>query len=157
LLNSTRLGSMPAKRPQPHTAPHAEAKNVAPAGLRCSDTPGVFLNSFNVPCDERGVALSFQQVRDADRKALGDVSDSVVDTPAKFLAAVALDPRNPMWMRIDAAKAAAPYTDRKMPTSIDGGLGPEGAPQPLLKLEGHSLEELKLIQAALAKAGARVA
>jgi hypothetical protein len=78
-----------------------------------------------------------------------------VDSPAKYLKAVALDPRMSTAVRIDAAKAAAPYFDRKTPVSVDGGLGDDGAVQPvnMALLASMPKAELEAALAVLAKLG----
>lgn len=159
---------MAAKRPQRPTsrAPSAADRDVGAApythggaeGLRPSDIPGVWLNRFNIPCDEDGVSLSFKAVKARDRAHLVEVmEDAATDSPAQYLKAVAVDPRFPTAVRVDAAKAAAPYFDRKQPQALDGGLDATGAPVPLLdtsKLSGLSTEELTALRALLAKVGA---
>lgn len=105
------------------------------------------------------MALSFFQVKAADAAARVEVLGEPADTPAKFLKSVALDPRQPMERRLDAAKAAAPYTDRKQPLGVDGGLDANGAPQPLIdvaKLQGMPTAELVQMIELLRKAGAVV-
>lgn len=125
-------------------------------GLRPSATPGVYLNALNVPCNELGVALSFMEVKRRDVQSLEEAAGRPVNTPAEFLSAVAMDPRQPMPVRIDAAKSAAPYTDRKQPVAVDGGLDPNGAPMPLfdsLKLKGVPKEKLLALMALLQECG----
>lgn len=122
-------------------------------GLRCSDIPGVYLNQFNVPCDHRGLALGFQDVKRADRARLAEAGDAEVTSPAQFLRALALDPRQPLMIRVDAAKAAAPYFDRKQPSSIDGGVGPDGAPLPLMDLSKLSDSDLEEVTSVLRRVG----
>ena len=157
---------MATKRPQRPTyrapsaadraAPAAPYTHGGAAGLRPSDIPGVWLNRFNIPCDADGVSLSFKTVRTKDRENMAEVLDDAVTTPAQYLRAVALDPRFPTAVRVDAAKAAAPYTDRKQPTALDGGVDAEGKVMPLLGAEvlGRlTLDELVVMRALLAKAG----
>lgn len=124
--------------------------------LRPTGTPGVYLNRMNALVDRNGVALSFKDVLRKDKDNMRDVIGVEVDTPAKLLKAVALDPRFRMGLRIDAAKNAAPYFDRKMPTAIDGGVNPDGTSIPLFdasKLQGLDSKELKTMLALMEKAG----
>lgn len=115
-----------ARSTQPSAAPAVKP------GLRPSATPGVYLNSFNIPVDEAGCALSFKQVRHLDQQSMEEVIGEPANTPAKYLKAISLDPRQPTQVRIEAAKAAAPYTDRKQPMAVDGGVDPNtGASIPL--------------------------
>lgn len=125
-------------------------------GLVPTDTPGVYLNSLRIPVNAAGVALTFLQVKRLDSERFEAVIGEPVDTPAKFLKAVSLDPRIGMGVRIDAAKAAAPYTDRKMPIAVDGGLGADGAAVPLFdlsKLKGMPTEDIATMLALLKKNG----
>lgn len=136
----------------------ASAPAKPAAGLTATDTPGAYLNDRGVPCDERGIALDFLQLKTLDRARLGAVIDDTVDSPAKFLKAVALDPRMSTAVRVDAAKAAAPYFDRKTPVSVDGGLGEDGAAQPLnlAVLATMPKAELQAALVLLAKLGVSV-
>lgn len=150
---------MATKRTQRAASEPAEAKTKRGPTLRPTDTEGVFLNEFNMPCDARGVALSFQALKRIDRDKLQEVDDDAVDgSPARFLKAVSLDPRMPMAVRIDAAKAAAPYFDRKMPLALDGGTDPEA--KPLVALQGAidklNVTELQTLLSLLNKAGIAV-
>lgn len=156
---------MATKRPQGAAEKAAEAKAKAPpkqppkpvasAALTCTDTPGVFRNAKGVLCDESGIALDLLQLRSQDRARFGAVIDDTIDTPAKFLKAVALDPLQPLSVRVDAAKAAAPYFDRKTPVSVDGGAGPDGAPMPvnMAVLANMPQKELESALALLTKLG----
>lgn len=98
--------------------------------------------------------LSFLQLKQKEDKAHIEVLGHPVATPAQYLKAVALDPRVSMGVRLDAAKAAAPYTDRKMPSAVDGGVDPNtGAALPLFPpsmFEGLSDEAIKQIKAIFA-------
>lgn len=67
----------------------------------------------------------------ADADDLASVVGHEVTTPAQYMKAVALDPRVPLATRLEAAKAAAPYTDRKQPMALDGGLNTDGTPRPI--------------------------
>lgn len=130
--------------------------------LRQSDTPGVWLNELNIPCDADGCALSFKQVQERDVARFSEVlsGGELANTPAKFLKAVSLDPRLPLGTRIDAAKAAAPYSDRRQPIALDGGAAPDGSPVPLLdfsKLTSLTDAELTGLRGLLAKAGVAAA
>jgi hypothetical protein len=106
----------------------------------------VYLNAFNVPCDADGLALGFATLKALDRAKLAEVIDESADTPAKFLKALALDPRQPMAVRFEAAKAAAPYFDRKAPVAIDGGLDDAGKAQPLNFAVLDELPKAKLLE-----------
>lgn len=140
---------MATKRPQGAAEKAADAKTKRAPTLRPTDTPGVFLNDLNVPCNERGVAHSLLALRNLDRSNLSDVIDELPDSPAKYLKAVALDPRNPQYVRVDAAKAAAPYFDRKQPASVDGGVGEDGEAIPLIDLQLLAKLPQKKLEAAL--------
>ena len=140
---------MATKRPQPAAVKGAGAKTKTRPSLRPADTPGVFLNDLNVPCDERGIALDFLQLRNLDRANYGAVIDDTVDSPAKYLKALALDPRMSTLIRMDAAKAAAPYFDRRAPISVDGGVGTDGTVQPINMAMLAALPQ-KELEAALA-------
>lgn len=118
--------------------------------------PGVYLNSMGVRVNEDGVALSFLQVKEADEQRFERVIGSRVDSPAKLLKAVSLDPMTHLAVRIDAAKSAAPYFDRKMPVAIDGGLDDAGKVVPLFdpeKLSGLTTAELKTLRGLIEKGG----
>ena len=146
------------KQPPKAAARTASAPAKAALVLYPTDTPGAFRNEKGVLCDERGIALDFLQLKTLDRAQLGAVIDDTVDTPAKYLKAVALDPRLSTAVRIDAAKAAAPYFDRKTPMSVDGGLGEDGAAQPInmAVLASMPKAELEAALALLAKLGVAI-
>lgn len=54
---------------------------------------------------------------EAKARTEGVVDDGLL--PLEFLIEMYRDERNPMALRIDAAKAAAPYLHRKQPTELD--------------------------------------
>ena len=159
---------MPPKQPRARSPAHAEAtKRAAPKatytednrfGLRPSGKPGVWLNSMDVMCDANGVALGWVAAKLADaeheERVLGEPG---AGSPARYMKSVALDPTLPTGVRLDAAKAAAPYFDRKQPQALDGGLDPDtGNVLPLIdvsKLAGLTLEELTTLRALLLKGG----
>lgn len=112
-------------------------------GLRPTGTPGVFLNRSGQMVDADGILLTYGQVKGKDDARWERIIGEPVDTPAKLLKAVTLDPQQTLMTRLDAAKAAAPYFDRKKPIGIDGGS--DGKPIEVLhrhKLVGMSQEEL---------------
>lgn len=119
----------------------------------------MYLNAANIPVDADGLLLGFKDVKRLDSAHWDEALSGPQLTPAAFLAAVAANPRLPLSIRIDAAKSAAPYTDRKKPLALDGGTGTDGAPLPLLsidKLKGLPTGELKTLLALLSKAGVSV-
>lgn len=151
---------MATKRPQAPNSAAAEAANALRLGLRPTDTPGVYHNSYGLQVNASGVLLSFQEVKAKDSQRFTDVLGKDATTPAEVLAALALDPRVPMLTRIECAKAAAPYTNRKQPIALDGGVDDSGTARPLFTreaLEGLSDAELaaglKVLKAAAAKSG----
>ena len=144
---------MATKRPQEAPQKPADAKNARIPSLRHSPTPGVFLNSLNIPCDENGVALDFVRVKQLDRDNMSAVLDRPIATPRDFLESVAMDPRQPLGVRMEAAKIVIPYTDRRKPQSIDGGVDPQtGEVLPLgFDVSLLSDKELSALDALLAK------
>lgn len=117
-------------------------------------TPGVFLNRMGVLVNANGVALQLADVIKQDKDHLSALANEKVDTPAAVLKAYALDPTKPVQIRLEAAKAAAPYYNRKKPVAIDGGEDEDGNPIPLFDpkaLKGLSDEELVQLKALLEK------
>lgn len=98
-----------------------EAKWVR-LGLVPTDVPGVFYNRVGTHVDENGVSMSFNALQHASRVRDEEVIGELADTPAKMLKVVALDPRNPLDIRVDAAKAAAPYYDKKQPVGVEASI-----------------------------------
>lgn len=89
--------------------------------LRPTELPDVFLNSDGAQVDRRGILLSLQAVKAIESQLDAEVLGEPVTTPALLLKRVALDVRLPLETRLRAAREAAPYFDRKMPTALEGG------------------------------------
>lgn len=87
--------------------------------LWATEVPEVYRNLRGVQVDRRGIALSLTQLRQHHHAAMAEVLGKPADTPAEVMRGIALDPRYDIKVRLDAAKAAAPYYDRKMPVSIE--------------------------------------
>lgn len=122
-------------------------------GLRPTATPGVYRNEVGLLVDGDGVLMDYKDVKARDEARFERIIDGPVDTPAKLLKAVSLDPQLPLPVRMDAAKAAAPYFDRKMPIGIDGGA--QGKPIAMLvshNMKSATMEELLMYQKLLAMA-----
>lgn len=129
-----------------------------PYGLKRTQTPGVYINSAGVLCDVNGIMLDFAGVKKADDERFERVIGEKVDTPAKLLKAVSLDPTLPLTTRMEAAKSAAPYFDRKKPIGIDGGEDGKAIPimsmQQMRGLSGAELQQMKMLVMKSMAAGA---
>jgi hypothetical protein len=90
-------------------------------GLTPTSVPGIYKNKAGVLVDGDGVMVDYATVKNADQERFEKILGGPVDSPAKLLKAVALDPQLPLNTRISAATSAAPYFDRKKPVGIDGG------------------------------------
>lgn len=126
-------------------------------GLRATATPGIYINQAGVLVDSDGVMVDYAGVKSADDARFERILGTPADSPAKLLKAVALDPQQTLATRVDAAKAAAPYFDRKKPIGIDGGS--DGVPVNILhthKIQSMSKEELDQFERMLALAGPEV-
>lgn len=119
-----------------------------PKNLRKSDVPGLWINGDGQMVDERGIAVSWRQVKEAEAEQDSEVLGHEVTTPAELMKRIALDPRQPLYLRLDAAKAAAPYYDRKMPTALEGG----DADKPLRAEHSVLIRNLNSLSAAERKA-----
>jgi hypothetical protein len=98
-------GAAPPAAPMPH--------------LQLTDDPDVFRNEGGRLVDKNGVLLGFANATAAETAYAEKLIGGPVDSPAKLMKRVALDPLLPLAMRLDAAKGAAPYYDKKMPISIE--------------------------------------
>ena len=97
-----------------------------PKGLTATDTVGVFRNRAGVLVTQHGVAVSFSTMRNKDDQRVREALDGrTADTPADFLDSVWKDPRLSAAVRLDAAKASAPYRNQKL-LALSGVTG--GAP-----------------------------
>lgn len=83
------------------------------------DQPGVFINQAGLRVNAQGVMLRLADAQTSEASMDEAILGGPVDSPAKLLKRVALDPRMPMAWRLDAAKAAAPYFDRKTPVAVE--------------------------------------
>lgn len=102
--------------------------------------------------DEYGVLLSFKELQKRDAQRFAEVvEDPSIQSPAELLRAIALDPRHPLLMRMEAAVKAAPYFDKKKPLAIETA---PAAPTPLNEetLKNMSPDELLQLLALLKKA-----
>lgn len=99
--------------------PSSAADEAASSHLEPTDQEGVYRNEAGVLVDKYGVLLSLSILRKSEQILDEEIIGEPVDTPAKLLKRVALDPRMPMAWRLDAAKAAAPYFDRKTPVAVE--------------------------------------
>lgn len=129
------------------------------AGLTRTDIPGVYRSPRGATVDHLGVLLGFQALKLRYETHATQVIGHPARSPAEFLKLAAMDPRTPFADRVDAAKAAAPYYDRKMPLAVDGGADPNapggpGLPIQVASLKGLSDAELMTMQALLEKTSA---
>jgi hypothetical protein len=98
------------------------ARSSAQNILMSTDIPGVFRSRAGVLCNEKGVSLSFTELKSKDDARWVEAVGAVPTTPAELLKATAMDPRMPLDTRLSAARQAAPYYDMRMPLRIDGSM-----------------------------------
>lgn len=107
----------------PANAANAAKPKAAFPHLRPTGDPDVFMNAAGSLVDRHGVLLSLAATTTATAQAEEELAAQLlggpVDSPAKLLKLVALDATKPLAMRIDAAKAAAPYFDKKTPIAVE--------------------------------------
>lgn len=115
----------------------------------------VYINGKGQMVDPRGVALSYSRIKAAAAAEEAQIIGHEASTPAEYLKSVALDRRLPTYVRLEAAKAAAPYTDRKQPIAVEGTDGPPlkfaQAFSPEALQAKFSKEERKVFMALLSK------
>lgn len=92
------------------------------SSLKPTDVPGVFRNKAGVLVDADGIAVGFRDVKKADDTRFKEVLGRDPLTPLDVITGTAMDPRNPMHVRLDAAKAATPYLSPKL-VAIQGVAG----------------------------------
>jgi hypothetical protein len=140
------------EEPPPGSRTFDPLDEADPYALQKTTTPGVYINRAGILVDANGIALNFKQVKDKDDARWEQILGKPVETPAELLKAVSLDPTKPLAMRIDAAKSAAPYTDRKKPIGIDGGEDGKPIMMSIKELRGLDGAELLAMEALVAKA-----
>ena len=122
-MATSRPGSRPAiARPQPRGAgkPNSTpSADTPPNYLAPTDDPDVFRNAAGLLVDKNGVFIGYAKSKENEDEIAERIIGGPVDSPAKLLKRVALDPTMPMALRLDAAKAAAPYFDKKTPVSVE--------------------------------------
>jgi len=122
---AVKAAAAPPKRGPPKLTiadPKADAaKNKAAfPHLQATADPDVFINASGSYTDKHGVLLALGATSAKLEQELAEqLIGGPVDTPAKLLKLVALDVSKPLAMRIDAAKAAAPYFDKKTPIAVE--------------------------------------
>lgn len=143
-----------AQQPSSRSArsPSARTERSAPSlVLARTDIPGVFRNSSGVLTDERGLALTWQQIKAADDARWAEVNGAPPRTPAELLRSVSMDPRHSLETRLSAARQAAPYFDMRMPLRVEAS-SPVGTID-LGNLAKMSVDERKTLLELLKKAG----
>jgi hypothetical protein len=112
--------------------------------LKPTDIPGVFRNKAGVLTDEAGVSLTFKTLRKLDNDRFADaLSGGAVSEPADLLKAIALDPRMPLHVRMDAAnKSAGFFTPKRVAVQGVAGAPPIGVEQ-VNKLPQKDLDKLE--------------
>lgn len=130
--------------------PRGVTLEQAGLGLRATSTPGVFINSSGVLVDEDGCMVEFGAIKKKDEDRFDRALGRKVETPAQLLEATAMDPTMPLNVRLEAAKAAAPYTDRKKGTDVEAE-GLNYKQKISRNLRGLSDGELEMFEALLCK------
>jgi hypothetical protein len=117
---SVRIAVPPPKAPRSRKPPPADDKPSPDLPhLTPTDDPDVFRNASGGLVDKYGVLLALRAYSMDEPERGAKLIGGPVDSPAKLLKMVALDPLMPLVMRIDAAKAAAPYFDKKTPVAVE--------------------------------------
>lgn len=96
-----------------------KASEAAFPHLTPTKDPEIFLNAAGSMVDRHGILLSLSRTARSEDERAEEIIGERIDSPAKLLKFVALDPTQPMMLRLDAAKAAAPYFDKKTPVAIE--------------------------------------
>jgi hypothetical protein len=87
--------------------------------LTATADPEVFLNSSGMLVNAKGVWVGLAKSQETEEAAEIRVLGEKADTPAKVMKRIALDTALPLGMRLDAAKNAAPYFDKKTPVAVE--------------------------------------
>lgn len=95
------------------------ADTWAARNLEPTDDPEVFLNPLGIEVDKAGVAHAYKGTGYRDTARLERALGGRITSPAELLKAVSLDDTLPLGTRLDAARAAAPYYDRKQPQRVE--------------------------------------
>lgn len=114
--------------------------------LKSTDLEGVFTTTDGRKVDVHGVDLDFKALKKRDAARFTEVLGKDVETPADLLKAVALDPRNSMVVRMDAAHKAAPYFNPKL-VAVQGVAG--GPAITMANLSDMTKEQLTAYEQAL--------
>ena len=114
--------------------------------LKTTDLEGVYHTTDGRRVDEYGVDIDFKALKKRDAARFTEVIGKDVESPADLLKAVALDPRNSLERRIDAAHKAAPYFSPKL-VAVQGVAG--GPAIAVANLSDMSKEQLDAYEAAL--------
>lgn len=133
--------------PPPESLIDTETKPAR--GLRPTGVAGIFTNRMGVLVNAHGVSIGFAELRAHDTQRIREnLQGRDADTPADFLDSAWKDPRLPLSVRMDAAKASAPYRNQK----LIGLSGVAGAPPLIVNYANDSDEELERKKALLATA-----
>jgi hypothetical protein len=109
-LRDVKIADPAAKDKSPEAAfPH----------LTPTKDPEIFVNAAGSHVDRYGILLSLSRTAKSEDERAEEIIGERIDSPAKLLKFIALDPSQPMMLRLDAAKAAAPYFDKKTPVAIE--------------------------------------
>ena len=98
---------------------HPPVKRAPFAHLTPTDTDGVYRNSDGRLVDHLGILLNLREAKETEDEASIRIIGEIADSPAKVLRRIALDSTLPLPLRMDAAKHAAPYFDRKTPIAVE--------------------------------------
>lgn len=109
---------MATKQPSKKSA----APRIPKRTLRPSDIEGLYRNRAGVLVDADGVAVGFRDVKRADDARFSEVLGRTPTAPLDIIEGVAMDPRIPMHVRLDAAVKAAPYRHPKL-VAVSGVAG----------------------------------
>lgn len=129
----------------------AAAPVTAVVPLARTDLPGIYRNTSGAFTDDRGVPVTWTRIKEADDNRWVEAVGAVPKTPAQLMTAMAMDPRHSLEFRLNAARLAAPYTDRKMPLMIEASATVGGVD--LATLGSMTPDDRKALLDLLKKAG----